>query len=406
MRQNLDTQRQIAEITKRLNINTDELDSFRKSSQLKQDLIDTQYSGLQTSLSRIFAIEIEVQRFIAERKEHNLDQIQSELKTLQQELNFQETELCSLTNQLDMMFKKRSEILVVQRRMDDNLKVRRMGRESDRICVQIVEIETELSQFDQNSIKTQHNALKTRHQDLVGERAELMGGLKQIQEQMKRLDMELKVDYKDVDRLYKKARIEQSTDKMAVADLEKYAKALDMYGFVDFRAIMKYHSLKMEEINKIIRELWMKTYKGSDIDTVEIRSDTEGQSATQRSYNYRVVMIKGDAEMDMRGRCSAGQKVLSSIIIRLALAETFCLNCGILALDEPTTNLDRENVNSLAESLVEIIEVRRRQSNFQLIIITHDEMFLQRIGRRNLCDYFYRVSKSDTGESVITREAI
>ena len=26
--------------------------------------------------------------------------------------------------------------------------------------------------------------------------------------------------------------------------------------------------------------------------------------------------------------------------VRLALAETFCLNCGILALDEPTTNLD------------------------------------------------------------------
>lgn len=42
----------------------------------------------------------------------------------------------------------------------------------------------------------------------------------------------------------------------------------------------------------------------------------------------------------MRGRCSAGQKVLACLIIRLALAETFCLNCGILALDEPTTNLD------------------------------------------------------------------
>jgi DNA repair protein RAD50 len=32
--------------------------------------------------------------------------------------------------------------------------------------------------------------------------------------------------------------------------------------------------------------------------------------------------------------------VLACLIIRLALAETFCLNCGILALDEPTTNLD------------------------------------------------------------------
>ncbi len=51
-------------------------------------------------------------------------------------------------------------------------------------------------------------------------------------------------------------------------------------------------------------------------------------------------MYSGAAELEMRGRCSAGQKVLACLIIRLALAETFCLNCGILALDEPTTNLD------------------------------------------------------------------
>lgn len=48
-------------------------------------------------------------------------------------------------------------------------------------------------------------------------------------------------------------------------------------------------------------------------------------------------------------------QVLASLIIRLALAETFCLNCGILALDEPTTNLDRENIESLAHALIEYV---------------------------------------------------
>jgi DNA repair protein RAD50 len=62
-------------------------------------------------------------------------------------------------------------------------------------------------------------------------------------------------------------------------------------------------------------------------------------------------MMKGDTELDMRGRCSAGQRVLASIIIRLALAETFCLSCGIMALDEPTTNLDEDNSESLANAL-------------------------------------------------------
>ena len=44
-------------------------------------------------------------------------------------------------------------------------------------------------------------------------------------------------------------------------------------------------------------------------------------------------------------------QVLASLIIRLALAETFCLNCGILTLDEPTTNLDEDNIESLANQL-------------------------------------------------------
>ena len=61
-----------------------------------------------------------------------------------------------------------------------------------------------------------------------------------------------------------------------------------------------------------------------------IRSENDtANTTTKRSYNYRVVMVKQDAEMDMRGRCSAGQRVLASIIIRLALAECFGVNCGV-----------------------------------------------------------------------------
>ncbi len=43
----------------------------------------------------------------------------------------------------------------------------------------------------------------------------------------------------------------------------------------------------MSEINRIIRELWTNTYQGADIDTLEIRSDTE-KATGNRSYNYRV----------------------------------------------------------------------------------------------------------------------
>lgn len=51
---------------------------------------------------------------------------------------------------------------------------------------------------------------------------------------------------------------------------------------------MKYHSVKMEEINKILRELWQHTYKGQDIDTIEIRADADSQEGGKENYNYRV----------------------------------------------------------------------------------------------------------------------
>lgn len=40
----------------------------------------------------------------------------------------------------------------------------------------------------------------------------------------------------------------------------------------------------------------------------------------------------------------------------MALAETFCGDCGVMALDEPTTNLDAENSKSLAQALCEYVK--------------------------------------------------
>ena len=99
-------------------------------------------------------------------------------------------------------------------------------------------------------------------------------------------------------------------------------------------------------------------------------------------------------------------QVLACLIIRLALAETFCLNCGILALDEPTTNLDGPNAESLAQALVQIMQSRRQQQNFQLIVITHDEKFAHMIGQRAYSEYYWRVTKDDDQHSKIEREAI
>lgn len=203
--------------------------------------------------------------------------------------------------------------------------------------------------------------------------------------------------FKDIDKRYFDQLILLKTSEMANKDLDRYYNALD-------KALMRFHTMKMEEINKIIRELWQQTYRGQDIDYIRIHSDSEG--AGTRSYSYKVLMQTGDTELEMRGRCSAGQKVLASLIIRLALAETFCLNCGILALDEPTTNLDAPNSESLAAAILRIMEDRKGQENFQLIVITHDERFAQLIGQRQHAERYYRVAKDDHQHSIIEAQEI
>eukprot|EP00914_Ancora_sagittata_P007249 GHVO01014324.1.p1 GENE.GHVO01014324.1~~GHVO01014324.1.p1 ORF type:complete len:176 (+),score=24.70 GHVO01014324.1:26-529(+) len=161
----------------------------------------------------------------------------------------------------------------------------------------------------------------------------------------------------------------------------------------------------MTEINRSMKDLWQSIYRNSDIDYIAIRSDTDQDQPTtgQRSYNYRVVLVRDGIELDMKGRCSAGQKILASLIIRLALAESFCTNCGILALDEPTTNLDKANIEGLAQSLSDLIESKKAHSNFQLILITHDHEFVRALSRHDHANHFFNISKDSKGYSVIKK---
>ena len=46
-------------------------------------------------------------------------------------------------------------------------------------------------------------------------------------------------------------------------------------------------------------------------------------------------------------------------------------------------------------NLFSIIKSRSVQKNFQLIIITHDEDFVEMLGRSEYMDHFYRVEKDE-----------
>jgi len=44
------------------------------------------------------------------------------------------------------------------------------------------------------------------------------------------------------------------------------------------QALLRFHTMKIADINKIIRELWAMTYSGEDIDMIEIVSGDDDDS--------------------------------------------------------------------------------------------------------------------------------
>jgi DNA repair protein RAD50 len=285
-----------------------------------------------------------------------------------------------------------------KRAISDNLNFRANSRKVEGLKHEISQLESHNAAADRARYQEEGEKWQEARNALSAEQASLSGEIKSKDIQLKGLIDEFKKDYKDATTKHQLAQVELLVKGKIVDDLGVFGKAMD-------QGIMKYHGARMDQVNRIIEELWRKTYRGTDVDTILIRSEHDGAKGN-KSYNYRVVMVKQDAEMDMRGRCSAGQKVLASIIIRLALAECFSVNCGLIALDEPTTNLDRDNIRSLATSLNELIKVRRKQANFQLIVITHDEEFLRYMNCAELCDEYFRVSRSDKQKSSIMKQSI
>ncbi|KAM0915488.1 hypothetical protein ACQ4PT_010817 [Festuca glaucescens] len=355
--------------------------------------------GFQQEIDALGTLNTRIKEYLDSKKAEKLNELQEKHKLNLSELQKHEARKQDTSAELD----RSKEVLRTQdqfkRNIDDNLNYRKTKAEVDRLTHDIELLEDNVLSI--GSMSTIEADLKRHAQEkerLLSEYNRCQGTISVYQSNISKHKLELKqTQYKDIEKRYFNQLLQLKTTEMANKDLDRYYAALD-------KALMRFHTMKMEEINKIIKELWQQTYRGQDIDCISINSDSEG--AGTRSYSYRVVMQNGGAELEMRGRCSAGQKVLASLIIRLALAETFCLNCGILALDEPTTNLDGPNAESLAAALLRIMESRKGQENFQLIIITHDERFAQLIGQRQLAEKYYRVSKDELQHSKIEAQEI
>lgn len=372
--------------------------SIQQRGREKENEVDKDRLMLSETVNKLKLADDTISAYIDGGGPSKLASCQRAIKTLDQEIARFEAESSKIVSKINKLKEQTDNSERTKRTISDNILYRRNLRALEELQVEIDELESRNATEDYNRLEAEYNQAARRHQTLMAEKGPVLGEMRSKDAELARLLEEWETDYKHSARLYRESHIKVETTKAAIDDLGRYGSALD-------KAIMKYHSLKMEEINRIAGELWQSTYQGTDVDTILIRSDPEN-AQSKRTYNYRVCMVKQDAEMDMRGRCSAGQRVLASIIIRLALAECFGVNCGLIALDEPTTNLDRDNIRSLAESLHGIIRARQAQANFQLIVITHDEEFLRYMKVSDFCDTYYHVSRDDKQKSIIQKQDI
>lgn len=404
--------KEMAEATARLK----EMDGKIAEAQAPISQLEAEYqevqSGLNAKLSRaqratqdlnkgVDALEMinkTIDRYIRDKRGRQLKDCEEKIENYQAEIQELGLAIEKVRDAISAVDREISDAAASMANLRENVRIRKLMRQIDETQAEIDSYDMEAVAKSRRNFDDKYAAEKERETEMQSKYAHLGGELSSQRAQLNQLESDLK-DFKDINKRYTDQLIKVKMSDMANSDLEKYAKALD-------NAIMKYHSLKMEEVNDTMRHLWNKTYQGTDIDGIKIRSESEGNasSTSRKSYNYRVVMTKDQVEMDMRGRCSAGQKMLASIIIRLALSDSFGQNCGILALDEPTNALDVENIDALAASLVDIINERKNHSNFQLIIITHDEGFLQKLGQCEVMEYYWRVSRDSRQKSVIERQ--
>eukprot|EP00477_Mikrocytos_mackini_P001456 GAHX01001565.1.p1 GENE.GAHX01001565.1~~GAHX01001565.1.p1 ORF type:complete len:1277 (-),score=367.54 GAHX01001565.1:34-3864(-) len=329
------------------------------------------------------------------------------------------TELNELTQQKDSL------LYCVDKIKNLNKKLKQLHRNKEEITLGIENLQTLIKNAEiQNKIKTLETDVvklnktiketkqllaakeslesleekKNTHTSIADELSSkinsLQGKISEQESQIGRLKKQLESDQlSDINEKYRVSFVKMQFFQKAAGELKQLHKDLEY-------SLMTYHSTKMKEVNEVLVDLWRSVYTGSDIEYIWIDSKNEMNTGTTTkrstsSYNYSIVMMQNRKFLPLKGRCSAGQKVLASLLIRLALSEVFCSECGILTLDEPTTNLDDDNIEALAEAIIRVIQRRISQGDFQMILITHDEKFVEKLRVSGAFDEYYRVYKDN-----------
>ncbi|XP_017755728.1 PREDICTED: LOW QUALITY PROTEIN: DNA repair protein RAD50 [Eufriesea mexicana] len=377
----------------KLNSKFDELERKKKNNWEEQEIDRKLIAEGVRRLSELQKVQDEVDAFTYRKIPESLECSESKIKNYEKLLNKLLHEKGDIETMISNSKEEISRQEVRKRELSDNLTLRKTQETVSNVHQKYLSIKERLNAINYSQALNEWENLRSREQAILRQKNMIKGSQEELERTVQHYTEVLKKqEYRQARKNYKNKCIELTVVEETILNLKAYSKVLDV-------AMIEYHEERMATVNKIMKQMWKLVYTGTDTTCIAIRTDaTEGIGSIRRTYNYKLVQIKYGHEIDMKGRCSAGQKVLASIIIRLALAETFCKDCGILALDEPTTNLDQENADSLANALATVVKLRSQyQKNFQLIVISHDEKFLFKLAELSSNKGFYQLYRKQTG---------
>jgi DNA repair protein RAD50 len=161
--------------------------------------------------------------------------------------------LCSefcLFKHFSMIRERRKKII------QDNIDLFKVESNINKLRNEIDKFQTELDAMNADAVRKKYESALANSRQFTNKIERINGRMQGLVEQKRNLKKKLnEPEYKGVDERQRMKMIEHETTSIVVTDLDKYYDSLD-------KALLSYHGMKINDINKIIRELWSLTYKG------------------------------------------------------------------------------------------------------------------------------------------------
>lgn len=176
------------------------------------------------------------------------------------------------------------------RHLRDEMQYLRSRAEEEHFHREIMSLQERMSQIgDQQVLIGKVERMKRALGDLQDQRSMKKGSIETEREGIANAQLHLREpQYQDIDAKCRSQQIKQKTTEMATRDLDKYHKALE-------KALQSYHATKMADINKLIKELWQKTYRNQDIDFIMVPPSPPPQSPRDSVHSPFLCVSRSDS---------------------------------------------------------------------------------------------------------------